>query len=78
MQLDFESAFDTYLTLDPNLSESDLNNQIAQLVQRQDAIYGLLAGTVPVDYVEELLFEQEIDPYEWAEVAEQNLIYLLG
>ncbi|WNZ28177.1 hypothetical protein HJG54_35275 (plasmid) [Leptolyngbya sp. NK1-12] len=71
------SAFDTYLTLDPALTQSELEAEIARLVRRQKAIAGLLDGTVPVDVVEEMLFEDQIDPYEWAEVAEQNLIYLL-
>lgn len=71
------AAFDTYLTLDPNLTEAELNAQIASLMQRQTAIAGLLDGTVPVDVVEEMLFEDDIDPYEWAEVAEQNLIAML-
>lgn len=75
--IDPAAAFDTYLTLDSNLSEAELNAEIASLIQRQNAIAGLLAGTVPVDVVEEMLFESEIDPYEWAEMAEQNLIALL-
>lgn len=75
--LDPATAFDTWLTLDPNLTQSELDAEIAALIQRQKAIAGLLSGTVPLDVVEEMLFEQAIDPYQWAETSEQNLIYLL-
>lgn len=71
------SAFDTYLTLDPNLTQSELEQEIAFLVRRQEAIYGLLDGTRHIDEVEAMLAEDGIDPYQWAETAEQNLIWIV-
>ncbi len=75
---DISGAFDTYLVLDPNLSESELEQEIAFLIRRQEAIYGLLDGTRHLDEVEAMLAEDGLDPYEWAEIGEQNLIWMLG
>lgn len=72
------SAFDTYLDLDSNLSPEEFEAECQRLVERQQAIAGLLAGTVPLDYVEAMLDEHGIDPYQWAEVGESNLVYMLN
>lgn len=70
-------AFDTYLNLDPQLSEAEFQAECDRLVQRQNAIAGLLKGETPVEQVEEMLFQHGIDPFEWAETAEDNLLWLL-
>lgn len=72
------SAFDTYLDLSVDLSPAEFEQECQRLVQRQKAIADLLAGKESISTVEAMLAEHDINPYEWAETAEQNLIWMLN
>lgn len=73
------AAFDAFSTwADLGNPDADPQEEIRRLWERQRAIDGLLSGTIPIDYVEDMLAEHDIDPYEWAEVGEQNLIVNLS
>lgn len=72
------AAFDTWLDLSVPLSPEEFEQECQHLVRRQRAIADLLEGKESISTVEEMLFEDGIDPYEWAGMAEQNLIWMLN
>lgn len=71
-------AFETFFEPVAGMSASELATELQRLYDRQRAIAALLRGELPVDYVEDMLAEHGIDPYDWAEIAEGNLILMLG
>lgn len=72
-------VFEAFSTI-ANLGAPGVDPQIEirRLWERQKAIDGLLEGTVPIDVVEDMLAEHDINPHEWAEEGEENLIVLLS
>jgi len=71
------SAFDTWLDLSVPLSPEEFEQECQRLIRRQAAITALLEGKESISTVEEMLFEDGIDPYDWAEIAEGNLIWMI-
>jgi uncharacterized Zn finger protein len=73
-----ESAFLTFAFSHPDYSDTDWEAEFNRMVQRNQAIDRLLHGEIEPDYVEDLLAEHGLCPFEWAETAEDNLLYLAG
>lgn len=68
-------CFSTWLDLGPDV---DLAQEIPRLWQRQKALDGLIDGTVDEADMEDLLADHGINPHEWVEVGEENLIWTLS
>jgi hypothetical protein len=57
----------------PDYNKSDEQAEADRLFQRQQAIAGLLDGSVPVDYCLDLLEAQGINPHAWIDASLQNM-----
>lgn len=69
----FESHWDTFLQVDPDFSQQDLQAEIARLFQRQRAIDALLRGEMAADTLGDMLAEHGIDPYSWMSESLDNV-----
>jgi hypothetical protein len=68
----------TYATFQEGMSEQDWQREIEHLFCRQQAIAGLLDGTVEEDVVYDMLAEDDINPHEWVDAAIDNCEFLIG
>lgn len=76
--MDNLTPFLTFATFDASMSESDWQSEIEHLFRRQQAIAGLLDGTVDEDVVYDMLAEDDINPHEWVDAAIDNCEFLIG
>ena len=56
----------------PDYNGSDAFAEADRLFQRQQAISGLLDGSVPIDYCLDMLDEHGIDPHGWIDTVVAN------
>lgn len=63
----------TWRTESPDFNAADNQREIEFLFARQQAIDGMLAGTVPPDVVLDLLEFQGLNPIEYADRAIANM-----
>jgi hypothetical protein len=63
----------TLFVAHPDYDLQDERNEVDRLWQRQQAIDGLLSGTVPLDYCLDLLDEQGINPVQWVDASIENI-----
>lgn len=66
-------SWSTYLEVDPDFNQVDLQAEIQRLFVRQKAIDAMLRGEIPPDYVGDMLIEHGIEPTEWLAESLDNL-----
>jgi hypothetical protein len=64
--------FLTFFTPDPDMTAADLEREILQLNQRNQAIEQMLRGQLPPDVLFEMLYEDEIEPGDWVDDSLDN------
>jgi hypothetical protein len=69
--------FSTFATVTDVMTPEECQLEIEALYQRQTAIAQLLAGTLQVDYVYDLLAEYGVNPHDWEDAVEENINYLI-
>lgn len=71
------APFDTYFREHEDHNPADSRAECEALFQRQQFVEAMLAGTIPVDDLLELLFEQDIDPNQYIDAAIDNIDYVI-
>lgn len=70
--------FDTYYREQPGMSRSEQLAETNALIQRQAMIADCVDGQASADDLLDLLEWQQIDPLDYVDMAEQNVIFLLS
>lgn len=70
--------FDTLLASNPDFNQSDVNQEIELLFQRQKMIEGFVDGSVSANDLLEFMADQLIEVDQYVEEVEENVSLILN
>lgn len=76
--MDLLTPFETWEIDHPDFNRVDALAETRRQQQRESAIWGLVSGSMPVDYVLDMMAEHEgIGADEFVDMVEDNVNYLI-
>lgn len=73
-----DEIFSTWLEQDPDFDNEDKARAILRLDQRQTALSNWLYNNLPLDEYLDVLNDQNIDAYDYLEVVEDNINFVIS